>query len=56
MSEYLTLDADPFISTGVPATPEQVDHMLSVGLLNESIIEKLTPEQRPDVEDDTIEE
>lgn len=42
------IDADPFIPTGVPATPEQVAVLVAEGTLPAEKVADLATEQRPD--------
>ena len=44
----LTIDADPFIPSGVPATVEQVTAMVVDGVLPADKVPDLHPNQRPD--------
>lgn len=48
MRECLKIDTDPYIPTGVPATPEQVAQMIADGKLPADI--ELHPSQRLIVE------
>jgi hypothetical protein len=47
--EPFVLDADPFIPTGVPATPEQVADMLAdpTSPVTADVVELLPVEQQP---------
>lgn len=45
MSDYLVLDADLFIPTGVPATAEQVAAWLEDGTITQEVYDQLGPEQ-----------
>lgn len=47
MSEYLVLDADLFIPTGVPATPERVAELLAEGVIDADTVALLGPDQQP---------
>ena len=48
MSEGFILDADVFIPTGVPATPEQVAELVVAEVLPAKAVANLAPEQQPD--------
>ena len=48
MSEGFILDADVFIPTGVPATPEQVAVLVADGTLPADKVADLAAEQQPD--------
>ena len=43
-----TIDVDPLIPTGVPATPEQVAVLVAEGTLPADKVADLTTEQQPD--------
>ena len=45
MSDYLVLDADLYIPTGTPATPEQVHAWLADGTITQEVFDALGPEQ-----------
>ena len=45
MSDYLVLDADLYIPTGTPATPEQVHAWLADGTITQDVYDQLGPEQ-----------
>lgn len=45
MSDYLVLDADLYIPTGVPATAEQVAAWLEDGVITQDVFDQLGPEQ-----------
>ena len=42
------LDSDPYIPTGVPATPEQVAELVVAEVLPAKAVANLAPEQQPD--------
>ena len=42
------IDSDPYIPTGVPATPEQVAVLVAEGTLPADKVADLAPEQQPD--------
>ena len=50
MSDEQALDADPWIPTGVDATPEQVAELLANDLLPVEAVDKLPERQRPDAD------
>lgn len=47
MSDFI-IDADPYISTGVPATVEQVTAMVVDGILPAAKVADLVADQQPD--------
>ena len=47
MSDF-TIDADPFIPSGVNATPEQVAGLVADGTLPADKVADLTPKQQPE--------
>ena len=47
MSNF-TIDADPYIPSGVPATVEQVTAMVVDGILPAAKVAALAPDQQPD--------
>lgn len=47
MSDF-TIDADPLIPSGVPATVEQVTAMVVDGILPAAKVAALAPDQQPD--------
>lgn len=46
--DAFTLDADPFIPTGVEATPDQVASMLADDILPIEAVANIAEHQRPD--------
>ena len=48
MSEGFILDADVFIPTGVPATPERVAELVAEGTLPADKVTELVAEQQPE--------
>ena len=50
MSDEQPLDVDPFIPTGVDATPEQVAELLANDLIPVEAVDKLPERQRPDAD------
>ena len=47
MADFI-IDCDPYIPTGVPATPEQVAVLVAEGTLPADKVADLTTEQQPD--------
>lgn len=52
ISDGHTLDYDPFIPTGVPATPERVAELLAEGVIDVDTVALLGPDQQPLTEAD----
>ena len=44
---YPVLDTDPFIPTGVPATPQRVAELLAEGAIDADTVALLGPDQQP---------
>ena len=55
MSDFI-IDADPYISTGVPATVEQVTAMVVDGILPAAKVADLVADQQPDSLPDAVTE
>ena len=55
MSDFI-IDADPYISTGVPATVEQVTAMVVDGILPADKVADLVADQQPDSIADAVTE
>lgn len=43
--DYFVLDADLFVPSGIPATPEQVHAWLADGTITQEVFDMLGPEQ-----------